>query len=92
MEKILNLQDLKRNTKFLQNPLGNLFLTLEFKVIMLKNLFFIFISSLSGAVTQSPKSGQVSGKIFDAANMKSYLSPQSAFSKQKIPKTGSWVV
>ena len=68
MEKILNLQDLKRNTKFLQNPLGNLFLTLEFKVITLKNLFFIFISSLSGAVAQSPKSGQVSGKIFDAAN------------------------
>ena len=68
MEKILNLQDLKRNTKFLQNPLGNLFLTLEFKVITLKNLFFIFISSLSDAIAQSPKSGRVSGKIFDAAN------------------------
>ena len=68
MEKVLNLQDLKRSTKFLQNFLGNLFLILEHKVTMLKNLFFIFILSLNVAIAQSPKSGQVSGKIVDASN------------------------
>ena len=68
MEKVLNLQDLKRSTKFLQNLLGNLFLILEYKVTMLKNLFFIFILSLNVAIAQSPKSGQVSGKIVDASN------------------------
>ena len=35
---------------------------------MLKNLFFIFILSLNVAISQIPKSGQVSGKIVDAAN------------------------
>ena len=68
MEKILNLQDLRRSTKFLQNLLGNLFLTLEHQVTMLKNLFFIFILSLNIAVAQIPKSGQVFGKIVDASN------------------------
>ena len=68
MEKVLNLQDLKRSTKFLQNLLGNLFLISKYKVTMLKNLIFIFILSLNVAIAQSPKSGRVSGKIFDAAN------------------------
>ena len=68
MGKTLNLQDLKCSTKFLQNLVVTLLFILQHKVTMLKNLFFIFILSLNVAIAQSPKSGQVSGKIVDASN------------------------
>ena len=68
MEKILNLQDLKRITKFLQNLLGNPFFIFEHKVSVFKNLIFIFTLSLTTAIAHIPKSGQVSGKIIDASN------------------------
>ena len=68
MEKILNLQDLKRITNCLQNLLGNPFFIFEHKVSVFKNLIFIFTLSLTTAIAQIPKSGQVSGKIIDASN------------------------
>jgi ferric enterobactin receptor len=68
MENVLKFQDLRSCSKFLQNLLVTLFYILQYKQPMLKNLFIIFILSLNVAIAQSPKSGQVSGKIVDASN------------------------
>jgi ferric enterobactin receptor len=67
MESILKFQDRRISTKFLQNLVVTLCST-SIQTKMLKNLFIAFILSLNVAIAQSPKSGQVSGKIVDASN------------------------
>ena len=68
MKKTLHFRYLQFSTKFLQNLVVILYFIFQHKVTMLKNLFFIFILSVNVAIAQSPKSGQVSGKIVDASN------------------------